>query len=93
MNIHKKAVIMAVIAGNSIPFSTSSANEVELRRELLNLKHKVERLEMSRKPLVSSEKPPHGWFNYLNLSGLVEVEAVYTDTPESDITLSKMELG
>ncbi|MCU7872015.1 MAG: LbtU family siderophore porin [Candidatus Thiodiazotropha sp. (ex Lucinoma borealis)] len=96
MNIHKKAVIMAVIAGNSIPFSTSSANEVELRRELLNLKHNVERLEMSRKPFVSSEKPPHGWFNYLNLSGLVEVEAAYTDTPdthESDITLSKMELG
>ncbi|MEL0584994.1 MAG: LbtU family siderophore porin [Candidatus Thiodiazotropha sp. (ex. Lucinoma kazani)] len=99
MNIHKKAVIMAVItviAGNSIPFSTTSADEVELRRELLNLKHKVERLEMSRKPLESSEKPPHGWFNYLNLSGLVEVEAVYADTPdthESNITLTTVELG
>ncbi|MCU7930159.1 MAG: LbtU family siderophore porin [Candidatus Thiodiazotropha sp. (ex Codakia rugifera)] len=99
MNRHKKAVTMAVItviAGNSIPFSTTSADEAGLRRELLNLKHKVERLELSRKPLESSEKPPHGWFNYLNLSGLVEVEAAYTTTPDthaSDVALTTVELG
>jgi hypothetical protein len=84
---------MVVITGNCIPFSTSMASEDELRREILNLKHKVERLEKSRQAVQSSTT---GWFNKISLSGLVEVEAGYTDDPggsESDLTLSTVELG
>jgi hypothetical protein len=88
--------VIAVITGSGIPFSIATASENEVRQEILNLKHKIERLEKSSKTANAAEKTESRWFDNITLSGLVEVEAGYTDGPggsESDLTLATVELG
>ncbi len=103
MYTHKKTLLASTISlalGSLSPFSSAVADEQALRQEILNLKHKVERLEKSRIPLASAEteteEPQGNWFDNISLSGLVEVEAGYADTPdgsESDIILATVEFG
>ncbi|HFD87701.1 MAG TPA: LbtU family siderophore porin [Gammaproteobacteria bacterium] len=76
-----------------------------LNQEILNLKHKIERLEKSRIPLNRKEKqaekpeeakPSTSWLDRIHLNGLIEVEASYSDTPRgstSNLAVSTMELG
>jgi hypothetical protein len=94
------ASAISLTLGSLSPFSTAVADEQELHQEILNLKHKVERLEKSRIPLATleteKEEPQTNWFNNITLSGLVEVESGYADTPdgsESDIILATVEFG
>ncbi len=103
MHIHKKTLLAGATSmalGSLSPFSTAVADEQELRQEILNLKHKVERLEKSRIPLATEETEKEelqaNWFDNITLSGLVEVEAGYVDTPdgsESDVILATVEFG
>jgi len=100
---HQKTILattIAVAATSILSFSSVAADEQELRQEILNLKHKVERLEKSRIPLVTEEdvqeEVQSSWFENIGFSGLVEVEASYFDSPdgsESDIAVSTVELG
>jgi len=100
---HQKTILattIAVAATSILSFSSVAADEQELRQEILNLKHKVERLEKSRIPLVTEEdvqeEVQSSWFENISFSGLVEVEASYFDSPdgsESDIAVSTVELG
>lgn len=100
---HQKAVLstaVAVAATTILSFSNAVADEQELRQEIINLKHKVERLEKSRIPLVTEkdvqEEPQTSWFENISLNGLIEVEVSYRDSPdrsESDIAVSTVELG
>ncbi|MBL3598453.1 MAG: LbtU family siderophore porin [gamma proteobacterium endosymbiont of Lamellibrachia anaximandri] len=90
------AGILATMIGAGIPLSTPLADEDELRQEILNLKHRVERLEKSRKTLDSPKSTEANWPRNINLSGLIEVEAGYSDSPDgsqNDISLSTVELG
>ncbi|HID53124.1 MAG TPA: LbtU family siderophore porin [Anaerolineae bacterium] len=92
------AAVFFLAAGTVSPFSSAVADEQELRQEILNLKHKVERLEKSRIPLAEDRKDETEtqWFENITLSGLVEVEASYADTPEgreSDLIVATVELG
>ena len=92
------AAVFFLAAGTVLPFSSAVADEQELRQEILNLKHKVERLEKSRIPLAEDRKDETEtqWFENITLSGLVEVEASYADTPEgreSDLIVATVELG
>ena len=69
---------------------------MRMKRELLNLKHKVERLEKSRRTEKIPEAEGSRWFERVELSGLVEVEAGYTDSAdgaESDLAVSTVEVG
>lgn len=83
------------------PLSSAVAGELDdLRQEILNLKHKVERLEKDRTPLVTKEtmkdEEETQWFENVTLSGAIEVEAGYADTPdgdESDIVVATVEVG
>ncbi|RLJ16199.1 hypothetical protein DJ031_18235 [bacterium endosymbiont of Escarpia laminata] len=90
------AGLLVTMIGACVPLSTPLADEDELRKEILNLKHKVERLEKSRKT-VDSSKPAEGdWSKNITLNGLVEVEAGYSRDPDgsqSDISLATVELG
>ncbi|RDH92416.1 MAG: hypothetical protein DIZ77_00775 [endosymbiont of Seepiophila jonesi] len=90
------ASLLATMIGASVPLSTPLADEDELRQEILNVKHKVERLEKSRKTVDSSKPAEADWSKNITLSGLVEVEAGYSvgpDGSQSDISLSTVELG
>ena len=91
------ATALAIFLVSNPAWAADSNNEIaELDPEILNLKHKIERLEKSRK----TEKIPQAeggrWFERIELSGLVEVEASYLDGPngsESDLVVSTVELG
>ena len=90
------AGFLATIVGPGLPLSTSMASESEMRHEILNLKHKIERLEKSRKTVDGSKPTETDGSKSITLSGLVEVEAGYSDGPDgsqSDISLSTVELG
>ncbi len=90
------AGFLATIIGAGLPLSTSMASEGEMRHEILNLKHKIERLEKSRKTVDSSKPTEADGSKSILLSGLVEVEAGYSDGPDgsqSDVSLSTVELG
>ncbi|WP_456406631.1 LbtU family siderophore porin [Thiolapillus sp.] len=105
MHQYNKNLIAASISlavGALLPFSSAAADEQELRQEIMNLKHKVERLEKSRIPLVTQETEKQEqeqetqWFENISFSGLVEVEASYADTAdgdESDIVVATVEFG
>ncbi len=70
-----------------------AAEDTDLQQEILNLKHKVERLEKSRQ---ATEPPRMNPLSKMTFSGLVEVEAGYLDGPEgseSDLTVATVELG
>ncbi|WP_177420664.1 LbtU family siderophore porin [endosymbiont of Lamellibrachia barhami] len=90
------AGLLATMIGAGVPLSTPLADEDELRREILNLKHKVERLEKSRRTVDSSKPTESDFSKNITLSGLVEVEVGYNDGPDgshSDISLATVELG
>ncbi|HDK37764.1 MAG TPA: LbtU family siderophore porin, partial [Thiolapillus brandeum] len=94
-------VAISLALGTMFLLSTAQAHEQEeLHQEILNLKHKVERLEKSRIPLVTKEtneeEQETQWLENITFSGLVEVEASYVDTPdgnESDIVVATVEFG
>ncbi|MBL3590972.1 MAG: LbtU family siderophore porin [gamma proteobacterium endosymbiont of Lamellibrachia anaximandri] len=90
------AGFLATMIGACVPLSTPLADEDKLRPEILNLKHKVERLEKSRKTVDSSKLTEADWSKNITLSGLVEIETGYSDGPDgsqSDISLATVELG
>ncbi len=90
------AGFLATIIGAGLPLSTSMANESEMRQEILNLKHKIERLEKSRKTVDTTRPTESDWSKNITLSGLVEIEMGYSDGPDgsqSDISLATVELG
>ena len=71
---------------------------MRMKRELLNLKHKVERLEKSRRTEeIPKAEDNRGVERSTELSGLVEVETGSTDSAnggaESDLSVSTVELG
>ena len=70
---------------------------MRMKRELLNLKHKIERLEKSRRAKKPAPPAPRKrWYEQIELNGLIEVEGSYTDAPtgsNSDLRLATVELG
>ncbi len=81
---------LAMLCGMAGLLTDGGADEAGTKRELLNLKHKIERLEKSRRAeeIVAPDR--------VTFSGLVEVGAWYADGPrgvDKDITLSTVELG
>ncbi|RDH88578.1 MAG: hypothetical protein DIZ78_01200 [endosymbiont of Escarpia spicata] len=90
------AGLLATMIGAGVPLSTPLADEGEQRQKILNLKHKVKRLEKSHKTVDSSKPTESDWSKNITLSGLVEVEAGYGGGPDgsqSDISLATVELG
>ncbi|HIP53654.1 MAG TPA: LbtU family siderophore porin [Chromatiales bacterium] len=92
-NKQTMASALAIICGVGMPLMDAQADEAELKRELLNLKHKIERLEKSRRSADEEKAAEAGGIAF---SGLVEVEAGYVDGPgghESDLVVATVELG
>jgi len=97
---YRTKALAAALATCLISTSAWAAGEsdkvMQMKREILNLKHKIERLEKSRRTEKIPEAEGGRWFERIELSGLVEVEAGYTDGPdgsESDLVVSTVELG
>jgi len=91
------AAALATCLISTPAWAAGDSDEVmQMKREILNLKHKIERLEKSRRTEKIPEAEGGRWFERIELSGLVEVEAGYTDGPdgsESDLVVSTVELG
>ncbi len=90
------AALATCLFSTSVWAADDSDEVAQMKRELLNLKHKVERLEKSRQTEKIPEVEGSRWFERIELSSLVEVEAGYTDGPdgsESDLVLATVELG
>jgi predicted outer membrane lipoprotein len=90
-------VTLATCLASINAWATEATDEVtQMKREILNLKHKIERLEKSRKTEKTPEAEGDHWFERIEMSGLVEVEASYVDGPdgsESDLAVATVELG
>ncbi len=90
------AALVAVLMSAGAGAAETDDEVTRMKREILNLKHKIERLEKSRGTEKSPEAEGGRWFEQVALSGLVEVEASYVDGPdgsESDLVVATVELG
>ncbi len=102
-------IFLCLFAVSAVADDSTLSDIERLHQEILNLKHKIERLEKNRIPLnkaleqeiqeqdkEASEVPVATWSERIRFSGLVEVEASYADTPEgrdTDLLVSTVELG
>ncbi len=85
--------VFVVSHGVGMPFRVTLAGEAEAERDQLNLKHRVERLERSRKP-ARREETVASFRPGVIVSGLFEVEIRHADDRDGiDLTLATLELG